>query len=136
MKLLITFIFLCHFTWAVTPEEHATLKALPIISSKCIACHGEDPNDIDGELNLLSREGFLKGGEFIKNLLIPGNPGESFLMTVIKWEDPDFEMPPKENDRLTQEQILDIETWIKNGAPWPSRAAQKKILASEKNCVQ
>ena len=54
-------------------------------------------------------------------------------MTVIKWEDPDFEMPPKENDRLTQEQILDIETWIKNGAPWPSQAAQKKILASEKN---
>lgn len=133
MKSLITFILLCHFTWAATPEEHATLKALPIISSKCIACHGEDPNDIDGELNLLSREGFLKGGEFIKDLLVPGNPGESFLMTVIKWEDPDFEMPPKENDRLTQEQILDIETWIKNGAPWPNQAAQKKILASEKN---
>lgn len=60
MKSLIIFILITHFTWAATPEEHATLKALPIILSKCAACHGEDPDDIDGELNLLTREGFLR----------------------------------------------------------------------------
>ncbi|MDB4490690.1 hypothetical protein N9246_01510, partial [bacterium] len=119
MKSLITFILITHFAWATSPAEHATLKALPILLSKCAACHGEDPDDIEGELNLLTREGFLRGGEFIKDLLVPGDPEKSFLMTVIKWKDPDFEMPPKENDRLTLDQILHIKTWIENGAPWP-----------------
>lgn len=132
MKPLLPVILLTHFAWAATPEEHATLKALPILSSKCAACHGEDPDDIEGELNLLTREGFLKGGEFVKDLLVPGDVEKSFLMTVIKWEDPDFEMPPKENDRLTPGQISHIETWIKNGAPWPSEADQKVILSAEK----
>ncbi len=118
---------------AYTPDQQATLKALPIISSKCAACHGDDPKDIDGELNLLSRQGFLAGGETIKDLLVPGSPEKSFLMTVIKWEDSDYEMPPKENDRLTPEQITHIETWIKNGAPWPSEETQKQIRLAERD---
>ncbi|MGJ8697083.1 MAG: PSD1 and planctomycete cytochrome C domain-containing protein [Verrucomicrobiaceae bacterium] len=117
----------------LTPDEHATLHALPILTSKCAACHGEDPDDIDGELNLLSREGYLKGGESIDNLLIPGDPSKSFLMTVIKWEDEDYEMPPKENDRLHEEQIAHIETWIKNGAPWPDQDTQAAIRLAERS---
>ena len=31
-----------------------------------------------------------------------------------------YEMPPKENDRLTKEQIQNLEVWIAVGAPWPS----------------
>ena len=116
----------------MSPDEHATLKALPLLSSKCASCHGEDPKKIEGNLNLLNRDGFLKGGETIKNLLVPGKPDESFLMKVIRWEDPDYEMPPKENDRLTPEQISEIETWIKNGAPWPDEATRQKILLAEK----
>lgn len=133
MKRLLAFLTLAQLTSASTPEEHATLHALPILSSKCIACHGEDPDKIKGELNLLTREGYLKGGEFIDNLLIPGDPEKSFLMTVIKWEDPDYEMPPKENDRLDEKQIAHIETWIKNGAPWPDEATQKEIRLAERN---
>lgn len=133
MKHLLSLFLLTQLAHAYTPEEQATLKALPILSSKCAACHGEDPDDIEGDLNLLSREGYLAGGEFVQDLLIPGDVEKSFLMTVIKWEDPDFEMPPKENDRLTPEQITHIETWIKNGAPWPDKDIQAKILAAEKN---
>ena len=134
MKRLIPFIALTASTFgAQTPDEHATLNALPILSSKCAACHGDDPKDIEGDLNLLSRDGFLKGGEFIDNLLVPGDAEKSFLMTVIKWEDSDYEMPPKENDRLTPEQIAHIETWIKNGAPWPNDETQKKIRLAERS---
>ena len=100
MKLFLLLLFSTTLVNASSPNEHAVLKALPILSSKCASCHGEDPTDIDGDLNLLTREGFLQGGENIKNLLIPGKPEESFLMKVIRWEDPDYEMPPKENDRL------------------------------------
>ena len=132
MKLFLLLLFSTTLVNAASPNEHAVLKALPVLSSKCASCHGEDPTDIAGDLNLLTREGFLQGGENIKNLLIPGKPEESFLMKVIRWEDPDYEMPPKENDRLNPQQIQEIETWIRNGAPWPDEVARQKILLAEK----
>ncbi|MDB4312700.1 PSD1 and planctomycete cytochrome C domain-containing protein [Akkermansiaceae bacterium] len=132
MKLLPFLIAASTASAALTPDDQATLHALPILSSKCAACHGEDPADIDGDLNLLSREGFLNGGESIDDLLIPGDASKSFLMTVIKWEDDEYEMPPKENDRLDEEQIAHIETWINNGAPWPSDDVQKEIRLAER----
>lgn len=133
MKHLLSFFLFPILAPAATPDEQATLRALPILASKCAACHGEDPDKIKGELNLLTREGFLKGGEFISDLLVPGDVETSFLMTVIKWEDEDYEMPPKENDRLDSEQIPQIETWIKNGAPWPDAKAQVAIRLAERS---
>ena len=132
MKRILPFLLIANLSVALTPDEHATLHALPILSSKCAACHGEDPEDIDAELNLLSREGYLKGGETIDDLLVPGDASKSFLMTVIKWEDDEYEMPPKENDRLNLEQIAHIETWINNGAPWPSDEVQKQVRLAER----
>lgn len=131
MKALLP-LLLSTLAQAYTPDEHATIKALPIIASKCAACHGDDPSDIDGGLNLLSRQGFLAGGDTIQDLIVPGSPEKSFLITVIKWEDRDYEMPPKENDRLSPEQITHIETWIKNGAPWPDQDTQAQIREAEK----
>lgn len=117
---------------ALPPEEQATLKALPLLAAKCASCHGEGPEETEGGLNLLTREGFLKGGETIKNLLVPGKPTESFLLKVIRWEDPEYEMPPKENARLTDQEISEIETWIQNGAPWPDPARRQEILFSQR----
>ena len=132
-RLILLFALIANAFAAQSPDEHATIYALPILSSKCASCHGDDPKDIEGDLNLLTRDGFLKGGESISELLVPGDVEKSFLMTVIKWEDDEYEMPPKENDRLTPEQIDHIETWIKNGAPWPNDEVQKKIRLAERS---
>ena len=43
----------------------------------------------------------------------------------------DLEMPPKENDRLTPEQIALVKNWIDAGAPWPGEAEQKKVREAE-----
>lgn len=118
---------------AATPEEvHATLKALPVLQEKCLACHGNDDKNgkpkIKGGLDMRTRAALLKGGESITdNLLIPGNASDSFLMTTIKWEDEDYEMPPKENDRLNPTQIEAIEKWINEGAVWPDEETQAAI---------
>ncbi len=40
-------------------------------------------------------------------------------------------MPPKENDRLTPEQIKAVKTWINAGAPWPNEAEQKRHREAE-----
>ncbi|MBT5377929.1 MAG: hypothetical protein HOL08_02645, partial [Opitutae bacterium] len=101
-------------------ERLFSLKVRSILESKCFACHGEPGKKIKGELNLTSREGFLKGGETADDVLIPFHPDKSLLMTAIEWKDEDYEMPPKENDRLTPAQIALVKRWITLGAPWPT----------------
>lgn len=38
-------------------------------------------------------------------------------------------MPPKENDRLSEKQIADLQTWIEAGAPWPDESIQNANLS-------
>ncbi|MEM6280266.1 MAG: c-type cytochrome domain-containing protein, partial [Verrucomicrobiota bacterium] len=85
---------------ATEGEKLFTLKVQPLLSEKCNGCHGDDPDKIKGEFNMLTREDLLKGGEYFgEEVLVPGDAANSFLIETVKWSDPDFEMPPKENDR-------------------------------------
>ena len=112
-------------------ERDFALKVLPLLKTKCFACHGEDPKKIKGELNMLTREGLLKGGETSDKVLVPGHAEASDLFVAVTWTDRDLEMPPKENDRLTPEQIELVKNWINAGAPWPGEAEQKKLREAE-----
>lgn len=133
MTRIIFLLFLAPALFANSAEQLFTLKVKPIFVEKCNGCHGNEADDIKGKLDMLTRDKLLKGGEEIgAETLVPGHADKSFIMTAIKWEDEDFEMPPKENDRLTAEQIRDIETWINAGAPWPSAERQAAIFAQER----
>ncbi|MBL9186516.1 MAG: PSD1 domain-containing protein [Opitutaceae bacterium] len=117
---------------AAAAERDFTLKVLPLLKGKCFACHGEDPKKIKGGLNMLTREGLLKGGEGLTDVLVPGHAAKSQMFVAITWKDPDLEMPPKENDRLTPAQIEIVRAWIDAGAPWPGEAEQKKHREMER----
>ncbi len=108
-----------------------TLKIYPLLKEKCFACHGDQPDEIEGGLNLLTRENMLLGGENTSEALIPGNAEKSAIWKAVTWEDPDLEMPPKENDRLTREQIDSLRDWIDAGAPWPNETIQKQIREAQ-----
>lgn len=120
------------------------LKVEPILAEKCYSCHGDKADDVKGELDLTSREGFFNGGESVEEILVPGKPDESFLLEVVKWENPNYEMPPKENDRLTTEQIDALADWIQAGAPWPTpeiiaavrQAERKQVISAEGRLVE
>ena len=107
-------------------NELFTLKVMPVFREKCAGCHGNEPDDLKGEFSILSLNDLLKGGESGEPAIQLGKPHESYLVSAIKWEE--SEMPPKENDRLTSQQIAWIEKWIQLGAPWPSESLQKQIL--------
>ena len=49
-------------------EKHFTLVVLPIMQRRCFACHGKNPDDLKGDLDVSNIEGLLKGGE-------SGSPG-------------------------------------------------------------
>ena len=99
-------------------EMLLALDVKPILANKCFSCHGDDPEEIEGGLDMTSLEGLLQGGESFDDVLIP-DAEFSFMMEAIRWEDPDYEMPPKENDRLTEEQIWSIRNWIREGLLGP-----------------
>ena len=100
-------------------EELFALRIQPLLAEKCIACHGKDPDMVEGGLNLLSRDGLLVVGDSGEPAIHPGSAEKSLLYGAIRWQD-GLEMPPKENDRLTEEQIWLVRDWINGGAPWPS----------------
>src|SRR6185436_18135526 len=73
-------------------------------------------DEIKGEFDLRSRKTALRGGESGEPAIVPGKPDASPLYQAVRWDG--LEMPPKENDRLTGEQIELIRQWIAIGAPW------------------
>jgi len=107
-------------------EELFAHRVLPVFKAKCFACHGEDADDIRGEFSMLSRVALLKGGASGEASIVPGKPANSPLFKAVNWDD--LEMPPKENDRLTAEQIKHIGEWIEGGAPWPDEKRLAKLL--------
>ena len=69
---------------AANPQQEGerlfALKVKKIFSSKCFACHGEEPKKIKGEFDLTTREGLLKGGESEEPGMVPGKPKVSSIV--------------------------------------------------------
>ena len=114
--------------------RHFTLKVLPLLKEKCLGCHGADENDLKGDYDIRTREALLKGGESEEAAVIAGKPDESPFFHAIMWDG--LEMPPKENDRLTDKQTEMIRRWIAAGAPWPDEEKQAEIRKSEWSVVE
>lgn len=109
-------------------EKLFALKVKSLFAEKCLACHGNDPDEIAGGFDMRSRETMLKGGEgFEGEVLIPGKGEQSFLYVVTTRSEEGYEMPPKEAERLTQEQQWWIRDWINEGAPWPAETRVAEI---------
>ena len=107
-------------------------KIKPMLKVKCWGCHGENEEKIKADYNMLEREGMLKGGESGKAAIVPGDASKSYLMNLIRREDEDDAMPPKEADKLTAAQVGWVEDWINAGAPWPD----DKVLDSDPSFVK
>ena len=99
-------------------EKLFALKVKPLLEQKCFSCHNNE--DLKGDLVLTSLEDMLLGGESSDEVLVPGNAAGSLIYIATTWTDEDYEMPPKEADRLTEEQTWLIRDWINAGAPWVS----------------
>jgi len=101
----------------------------PMIKTKCLSCHGDDEAKIKGDLDLRTREAMLLGGESAEPSVVIGKPEESPFYLAITREHADWEaMPPKDNDRLTSEQVTYVKEWIAAGAPWPNATRVAELM--------
>src|SRR5262245_11464823 len=115
---------------AVQPPAFNEVRA--IFAAKCLACHGNDAKDLKGDDDPRSREAAIKGGESGDVAIVPGDPEKSPLYEAVTWADESLQMPPKENDRLSADQVALIRRWIATGAKWDeSNSALPANKASE-----
>ncbi|PYK96225.1 MAG: hypothetical protein DME19_20410 [Verrucomicrobia bacterium] len=94
-------------------------KIRPVLVEHCYKCHSKDSEKIKGGLRLDTRDGLLKGGD-TGPALIAGDVEKSLLIKAVRYTDEDLRMPPrKSGGKLSDEQIADLEAWIRMGAPDP-----------------
>lgn len=111
-------------------EDGAVLfiqEVLPIIQSKCLSCHGEDPDKIEGGLDLRTRGSFLQGGKDHKQLVVSGRPEFSPLYQAVSRSNPDRAMPPREREALSADEVQSIYHWIVRGGDWPSQEEIQRL---------
>ena len=90
----------------------------PILSDRCLACHGADEAALEGDLRLddpasafAERDGSAA--------IVPGDPEASGVIRRIHSADPDWVMPPPRHPlQLEVEEKELLERWIKEGAEY------------------
>ncbi len=121
------------FVWNAQGEDFDFFEQhiRPVLVDNCYKCHSAGSEKVKGGLLLDTREGTLKGGD-TGPAIVPGKPEESLLIKAIRYGDKDLQMPPKDK-RLAENQIADLVTWVKMGAPDPRTApAQTSNAAAQK----
>ena len=108
---------------AEVPADHAaqmaksteifTAHVRAIFTEHCLKCHGGEKTN--GELDLATREGLLKGGEQGPAVVI-GKPNESLLLRLIRHEDEPH--MPEDAAKLPDVAIEQIAAWVASGAAY------------------
>ncbi|MDA1179915.1 MAG: PSD1 and planctomycete cytochrome C domain-containing protein [Planctomycetota bacterium] len=99
---------------AEPPEQFFEAKIRPLLIDRCITCHSG--NEPDGGLSLESKEGWAD-----REVITPGDPEHSLLITAVRYQDASLQMPPADSDvdRLSENEIQLLERWIREGAVDP-----------------
>ena len=120
--------------WSPASELFA-LKIQPLLQRRCLGCHGADPDNVEAELNLTTREFALRGGSSGPQALVPGMAERSFMWQLAAGLEADRMMPPKETERLSSAELDDLKRWIDDGAVWPNADAVRQIQAASDSGV-
>ena len=100
----------------------------PVLQTYCLGCHNRI--DAEQELSLQAADDILRGSE--KGAILDAqHPEESRLWKVLMSED-DNHMPPADQPQLSPEDLKTIQTWLKEGAAFDSRAAVMAALPDVK----
>ncbi|MFN0104238.1 MAG: PSD1 and planctomycete cytochrome C domain-containing protein [Bryobacteraceae bacterium] len=126
---MVLFLFAVAAAHAGTGEEFFETRVRPLLVDRCGACHGE--NAASG-LRVDSRAALLRGGKRGPAIVI-GEPSASLLLQAIRHSHATLRMPP--DGPLRAEETTAIETWIRDGAPWPETPPQsngaKRLWSAE-----
>ncbi|MCA9083600.1 MAG: DUF1553 domain-containing protein [Planctomycetaceae bacterium] len=88
----------------------------PLLSDRCLSCHGPDAEHREADLRLDDSESLTRQ-RGTDRVVIPGDPDRSLLMHRILSSDPDLMMPPPTSGRSLSDQEKELlRQWILSGA--------------------
>ena len=93
-------------------------RVAPILTRRCLGCHNQELKN--GNISFLDRQSLLRGGSR-GPAIVPGNPGASVLVDVLR-HDGEIQMPP--GPKLPAKEIRILTEWIERGAVWGSKLRQ------------
>ena len=105
--------------------DHFEKRVRPLLIERCQKCHTGDK--AKGGLRLDSAEAVRRGGES-GAVIVAGKPEDSPLIRAVRHQD-GLKMPP--NGKLSDSQIADLVTWVKDGALWPDGVADAARVATK-----
>jgi len=115
---VITSLYRHHPCRADSQEDFFENRIRPVLSEHCIACHSNQAGKSNGGLKLDSRSGVFEGGE--------SGPGVNFndvraslMVRAVRRQDTEVSAMPPDSRHLTEQQVLDLEKWIGDGAFYP-----------------
>lgn len=86
-------------------------EVVPILRAHCVKCHGGE--EAKGGFSMNTRELFLES-----DAADPGDADNSYFIELIRSDDEDLQMPPKDLPRVTAEQQQTLVRWVDTGMPW------------------
>ena len=101
----------------------------PLLSDRCMACHGPDEKARKGKLRLDLAEGLFEPRTNGKRVVVKGSPKESELIRRIESTDPEELMPPPDSHlSLNADEKQILKSWIAEGGTWKQHWAFEPIL--------
>lgn len=97
------------------PAPDYSKQIAPIFQKHCVSCHNAD--DTEGKLSLDSYADLQKGGKH-GPAVQPGDLASSRLLQLVTSQAKPI-MPPKDEERLTPDEIALLTLWVETGATGP-----------------
>ncbi len=112
------------FAWITSSADGADRVSFneqirPLLSDRCLACHGPDEKHREADLRLDIRAEAI-GTADSPHAILPGKPEQSPLWQRITSTDPDLQMPPPaaKKPRFTAAELALLRRWIEEGAEY------------------
>ncbi len=109
-----------------TGIEYFETHVRPLLVKHCYECHG--PETQERELRL-DRTADLRKGGASGEVISPGRPQASLLITAVRYVDDELQMPP--GGKLNEDQIAALVHWVQLGAPLPDEGAHAALTENE-----
>jgi hypothetical protein len=110
-------VFLASAAFAQPVQFNKDIR--PLLSDRCLGCHGQDAANKGIQLRLDREEtakAELRGG---RRAIVPGKPEESLLLERLRTPNKALRMPPAHTGSVVSAaEIATLEQWIREGAAW------------------
>lgn len=98
----------------------------PVLERKCVMCHNRKA--LPGHMSLESRHEALHT-KALGTYIVPGHPETSLLVANTSSTHKNVSVMPAVGERLTKDEYVILNKWVKEGANWPSdKAGTLKII--------